>query len=181
MKYLSQPFVLNHHGIPVHIRYTDARTMSLRVREREPRVRLNIPAGTDFDRAMEFLGSNTDFIRRALAREARQMPEHTREEYRHFCNVVAEKIEEQRIRLGHPPVAIRIKMMRSQWGSCIAGRRIICINARLIDYPPRCLEYVIIHELSHLRHQNHSAEFWHEVARWCPDWKSLRARLRQAP
>ncbi len=64
----------------------------------------------------------------------------------------------------------------SRWGSC-NSRREIRLAWRLLKAPPALVDYVICHELAHLRHMNHSAAFWAEVERQCPDYKRLRAAL----
>ena len=64
----------------------------------------------------------------------------------------------------------------SRWGSC-NSRREIRLAWRLVKAPPELVDYVICHELAHLRHMNHSAAFWAEVERQCADYKRLRAAL----
>ena len=64
----------------------------------------------------------------------------------------------------------------ARWGSC-NSRREVRLAWRLVKAPPELVDYVICHELAHLRHMNHSAAFWAEVARQCPDFRALRARL----
>ncbi len=64
----------------------------------------------------------------------------------------------------------------SRWGSC-NSRREIRLAWRLLKACPALVDYVICHELAHLRHMNHSAAFWAEVERQCPDYKRLRAAL----
>ena len=48
-----------------------------------------------------------------------------------------------------------------------------------MEYPPEAVEYVVVHELCHIRHHDHSAAFWQEVARYLPDYKARRQLLRQ--
>lgn len=64
----------------------------------------------------------------------------------------------------------------SRWGSC-NSRREIRLAWRLLKAPAALVDYVICHELAHLRHMNHSAAFWAEVERQCPDYRRLRDAL----
>ena len=66
---------------------------------------------------------------------------------------------------------------RRQWGSC-SGYNDIRINWRLIMAPPELLDYVIVHELCHVAHKNHSVRFWRMVGAALPDWKARRKQLR---
>ncbi|MCM1290396.1 MAG: M48 family metallopeptidase [Prevotella sp.] len=75
---------------------------------------------------------------------------------------------------------IAIRLMRSRWGSCNSVTRHISINLALARKPLECLDYVIIHELAHITHPNHSDKFWNLVGVYCPDWKSVRAQLRNS-
>jgi len=71
-----------------------------------------------------------------------------------------------------------IRMQRSRWGSCSAKGN-ISLNAKLLFFPPEIVEYVMIHELCHLREMNHSAAFWREVTSFLPDWKTRRSSLKK--
>lgn len=73
--------------------------------------------------------------------------------------------------------AVSIRGQRTRWGSCSPSKR-ISLNWRLIQLPPAVADYVVLHELAHLKHMNHSARFWKDVERLCPDYRDARARLR---
>ncbi len=73
---------------------------------------------------------------------------------------------------------IRIKNQRSLWGSC-SSKRNLNFNWRIILAPPEVADYVVVHEMCHLRHLNHSPEFWAEVEGILPDYKSDRQWLRE--
>lgn len=73
---------------------------------------------------------------------------------------------------------VRIKSHTSKWGSC-SSKRNINLNWHLIFLSPTLIDYVIIHELMHLREMNHSKAFWREVARYYPDYQRARAALRR--
>ncbi|MDO8804161.1 MAG: M48 family metallopeptidase [Elusimicrobiota bacterium] len=70
-----------------------------------------------------------------------------------------------------------IKDQRTLWGSC-SGRKNLNFNWRLAAAPPEALDYVVIHELCHLREMNHSKRFWDLVRAACPDYKARRKWLR---
>jgi len=76
------------------------------------------------------------------------------------------------------PQAVRIKTQKSRWGSC-GIHNDININWLLIIAPPDVLEYVVVHELCHIKIRNHSAHFWALVAEHLPDYQSRRRWLKQ--
>lgn len=95
---------------------------------------------------------------------------------------VSRMIEKWSRRLGVTATGIRIRNMKSRWGSCSMRTHMISLNLRLVTASPACLEYVIVHELCHLIHPDHSAAFWGEVAALLPDWRERdRATMRIGP
>lgn len=68
--------------------------------------------------------------------------------------------------------------MKSRWGSCQPETGRICINTRLALYPPECLEYVVVHELCHLRERGHGPKFKALMDLYLPNWRQIRAKLR---
>ena len=72
---------------------------------------------------------------------------------------------------------VSIRNQRSRWGSC-SRRGHICLNWRLIRMPDIVRDYVLIHELMHLKRMDHSPKFWKLVADACPDFQASRAWLR---
>jgi predicted metal-dependent hydrolase len=79
--------------------------------------------------------------------------------------------------LGVRPRQIRVKAMKTRWGSC-GPLNDININWLLALVPQEVLRYVVIHELCHIRQRNHSAAFWALVSQSCPDYRSHRHWLR---
>lgn len=77
--------------------------------------------------------------------------------------------------LKKPELAIR--EMSSRWGSCIPAKNKITINQKLIYSPFKCLEYVVLHEVSHLIEANHSKKFYSVVESAMPDWKERKELL----
>ena len=74
---------------------------------------------------------------------------------------------------------LKIRNMTSRWGSCQPKKGIITLNSKLIEAPRNCIEYVILHELVHFIHPNHSRHFWDFVAMMMPDWKERKEELER--
>ena len=73
--------------------------------------------------------------------------------------------------------AVRIRTMKSCWGSCLVNKGIITLNRKLLMKPKECIEYVVVHELCHFIHPNHSKQFYSFMEQFMPDWKERKARL----
>lgn len=78
-----------------------------------------------------------------------------------------------------PYPILKIRNMKTRWGVCNKKDNSVTLNSRLIEYELDKLDYVIIHELSHFVHFNHSASFWKEVSKYCPKYKQMRKDLKE--
>jgi hypothetical protein len=79
---------------------------------------------------------------------------------------------------GEFPVGkVSIKNQKTRWGSC-SGKRNLSFNYKLLFLPENLRDYIIIHELCHLKEMNHSKNFWNLVAGRVPDYKALRRQIR---
>ena len=74
-----------------------------------------------------------------------------------------------------------IRNMKTRWGTCNIGARRIWLNLQLVKKPVKCLEYVLIHELTHLLEKNHTNRFYALVEEFCPTWKEARSLLATMP
>jgi predicted metal-dependent hydrolase len=75
------------------------------------------------------------------------------------------------------PRRVVIRNQRSRWGSCARNGN-IALNFRLVQMPPAVRDYVLVHELMHMRQQNHSRRFWRFVEHACPDFRAAERWLR---
>jgi len=91
--------------------------------------------------------------------------------------VILERIEYYKLKFTVKPVKIRIKEQKKRWGSC-SSRGNIYFNWRVIMAPPLVIDYIIVHEMSHLIHRNHSSKFWKHVESILPDYKVREKWLR---
>ncbi len=89
-------------------------------------------------------------------------------------NSALAKFESQKFK----PTGLIIRNMKRRWGSC-SNKGIITLNTELIKLPDLYTEYVIIHELCHLKHHNHGAEYYKLLSALFPDWKKVRKELRR--
>jgi predicted metal-dependent hydrolase len=80
--------------------------------------------------------------------------------------------------MGVEPGRLQVRCQRTRWGSCSRSGT-ISLNVCLLFQTPAVLRYLMIHELAHLRHMNHSVRFWADVARHEPGWKTLDRELLQ--
>lgn len=73
---------------------------------------------------------------------------------------------------------VKIRTMKSRWGSCQPQKGIITLNAKMIAAPREAIEYVVLHEFAHFIHPNHSKDFYGLVEKLMPDWKERREMLQ---
>ncbi|WP_149710592.1 M48 family metallopeptidase [Campylobacter concisus] len=94
----------------------------------------------------------------------------------YFFNILQEfnKIVKQDIK------SVKIRQMKTRWGSCNPYKSYINLNIELIKKPKACIEYVIFHELAHLLYPNHSKKFYNYLTLYMPDWQKRKEILERA-
>lgn len=108
-------------------------------------------------------------IRAALAEFYRALAaEYLPERVRYFARI-----------MGVQPSAVKISNARKRWGSC-SGKNSLNFAWRLMMTPPECVDYVVVHELAHIREHNHSPEFWAIVEDVMPDYRRRTKLLRSS-
>lgn len=80
-------------------------------------------------------------------------------------------------RSGLAPDSWHARVMRSRWGSCAPASRRISLNVHLAEYPPECLDYVVVHELAHLVEPNHGTRFYALLDSLLPTWRDAKDML----
>lgn len=80
---------------------------------------------------------------------------------------------------GKPQPRIYIRKMRTLWGSCSVNRQVVTFNQYLIKAKPACIDYVVLHELSHFIYPNHSKQFYDFLSIHMPDWRERKKILDQ--
>ncbi|WP_107790870.1 M48 family metallopeptidase [Campylobacter concisus] len=94
----------------------------------------------------------------------------------YFFNILQEsnKMVKQDIK------SVKIRQMKTRWGSCNPYKSYINLNIELIKKPKSCIEYVVFHELAHLLYPNHSKKFYDYLVLYMPDWQKRKEILERA-
>jgi len=160
------------------VRQRRARRYLLRV-DHEGRVRVTIPRGGSQREADLFARRHTAWIARQRERLRPGLPAEERQALR--ARAAAElplRLEELAAQHGLTVRRVSIRSQQTRWGSCGRDGH-ICLNWRLLLMPPAVRDYVLIHELMHLRRMDHSPVFWRLVGEACPGYAEARRWLRQ--
>ena len=96
--------------------------------------------------------------------------------YDKLFNIIQLYIEKHNEKLGLRINKLKIKNLKSRWGSC-STKRNLNFNVKLICFSENVIEYVVVHEMCHLIHMNHSKDFWKQVEKILPDYKERKNKL----
>jgi hypothetical protein len=172
-------------GVPAPVAYVrrkGARHYILRVRP-DGAVRVTVPWHGSRAEAAEFLRARREWVvrelhRQEMARVGARLPHGAEAALRRQAvRELPRRLAELARLHGFAVTAVSIRNQRTRWGSCSPTGR-ISLNWRLVQVPPDVRDYVLLHELTHLRHPNHSARFWRDLARVHPGHAEARRWLR---
>mgnify|MGYP004733210305 FL=1 len=160
------------------------RTAALEV-TREGRVLVRAPMAMPEAEIARFAAAHAAWLERAQARvQARQeaYPPLTDAQIaalrQRAGEVLPGKVAHYAALMGVVPASVKITAARTRFGSC-SGKNGLCFSLYLMRYPEAAIDYVVVHELAHIRHHDHSPAFYAEVSRIMPDYKE-RIRLLKA-
>ncbi len=145
-------------------------------------IRVAIPQGVSLDTATKFLKSKTPWVKRHL--DTLQMLQQSRAQGSLPAlgttipgSVLSARLNELAGKYGFTYNRLFIRNQRTRWGTC-SSRNNISLNINLLRLPQELQDYVMLHELAHTRHKNHSRDFWAEMDRLVGDAKKLRKQMR---
>ena len=92
--------------------------------------------------------------------------------------ILSQKVQEHSIRMNLFPTSISYRKNKRTWGSC-NYKNGLNFNILLMKFPLEVMEYVIVHELAHIKHKNHSKDFWNLVAVFCPNYKEIEKQFKK--
>jgi len=170
-------------SIPI-IFVQSSRAKRISISVKAERVRVAVPPGVSFMKAQKFVESKKEWIRKHVQRlndlkRNYKAPAISQSINRsqakavliYTLDVLAEKH-------GFAYNRVFIKNQKTLWGSCSLKNN-INLNYKLVLLPQELQEYIILHELVHLKHRNHSKAFWHELAKYCPEYQQRKKELRK--
>ena len=170
--------------IPYELLRTRRKTLALEITP-DCRVLVRAPLRTSQKRIDQFVADHADWLETHLARQRQRRerhPEPTPEERAAYIRRAKDdlpgRVQKYAGLMGLFPTGITITGARTRFGSCSAKNR-ICFSWRLMQYPEPAIDYVVVHELAHIRHKNHGPAFYDCIARILPDWRDRRALLRE--
>ena len=151
---------------------------------RDGRILLRIPHWVSDQEAHRLIAENQDQLRRLWERwktAKSAQPTYNTADIPYLkalsANKLPARIEYWSKRIGLIPTSIKITSAKSRFGSC-NNRGGICFSCFLMLYPDDAIDYVIVHELCHLKHLNHSTPFYQLLSRYLPDYKQREAILK---
>ena len=155
------------------------RIKNIYIHIKEAKVIVTIPYKMEKEKAISVVEEKKKWIFDRVRKQKQNLKEEkmTEKELEILKQIVQEKIPFYAEKIGEHPNKVRIRDLNYAWGSCSAKKN-ISINEKLAKYSEREIEYVILHELCHLKHMNHSKQFWNLVEECMPDYKSIRKELK---
>ena len=181
----NAPGGVSHLSSVLFVRHPRARRYLIRVRT-DGSVRVTIPRRGSKREAVAFYERQQEWIARQQARVARvrqaipvDLPEDEQRAYRaRAVRELPARLLELAAGVGLQVRKVSVRNQRQRWGSCSTSG-LICLNWRLITMPGWVRDYVIYHELMHLKRMDHSPAFWKLVAAVCPNYRDARRWLRR--
>lgn len=160
------------------------RTLALEI-TRQGEVLVRAPLGASDAAISRFVESHQGWLEKHLARRLAYLeahPEPSPEQAAAWRALASQRLPELVSHwsgiMGANPCGIRVTAARTRFGSCSSKGR-LCFSLYLMAYPDEAVEYVVVHELAHLRHHDHSPAFYAEVEKYLPDWRQRQSLLRR--
>ena len=162
---------------------SNRKTISLSINdELVPVVRA--PVFADNSKIDSFVKSNSVWINKTIERKKQQLEKYNltddklNELIANAKAYIPLRVDYYSDLMNLSPNGVKITKAKKRFGSC-SGKNSLCFSCYLMLYPKEAIDYVIVHELSHIKHHNHSNEFYANIARYMPDYKDRELLLRK--
>jgi len=162
---------------------SDRKTLSMEITP-QAELLIRAPRRTSAAQIEKFINEHAQWIENATARVKRRASRHpepdeaTRERYiSEAKEYIPKRVEYYSAIMGVTPAAITVTGARKRFGSC-SGKNRICFSWRVMEYPVELVDYVIVHELAHIKHHDHGRDFYDFIASVMPDHRERQKRLK---
>ena len=174
------------NGIPYRVERSQRKTVALKIAPDGSLIVL-VPLRYPAKEIEKLVEQHATWIERhsamVIKRTAREQalagsPEQIEALYRSAQQVIPVRVAHFAQQMGVMPTGIRITSASKRFGSCSA-KNSLCFSYRIMMYPPEAIDYVVVHELAHIRHHDHSAAFYAFVESILPDYRQREAVLKE--
>ena len=160
-------------NIEYQIKYSKIKNIYIQIKNGQ----IKAPKRVSKKEIEKLIEQKAEWIQKSLEKEKQKQSKqalYTKEE---FKQIVTSNAKELINETGLIPNKITIKEIKYAWGSC-SSKKNITINLELIKYSEKAIRYVILHELCHIKHMNHSKEFWKLVEKYMPEYKEIQKEFK---
>jgi len=166
------------------VRYSNRRTLAIEI-TRDGAVLVRAPYGTPPSAIQHMVAKHARWIETRRERRLEYLkthPEPTPEERQALIaaakDYIPRRVAHYSALMGLSPAGVTITGAKTRFGSCSAKNR-LCFSWRLMAFPEEAIDYVVVHELAHIRHKNHGKAFYALIERYLPDYKARRNLLKK--
>lgn len=175
-------------GVTITVTKKRMKNMYLRVKKEDGAVFISAPHQMSDAGIQAFARERIDWIKKYQQKYARVREGHGepavpgKAEIQRQKQMLGEEVERLVAKwepvMGVHVTGVTIRQMKTRWGSCNVKTHHININLALAKMPPECLEYVVVHEMTHILEPSHGQRFWDYMTEYYPKWKRVRNYLR---
>lgn len=156
-------------NIEYQIKYSKIKNIYIQIKNGQ--VIIKAPKRISKKEIEKLIEQKAEWIQKSLEKEKQKQSKqalYTKEEFKQIVTSNAKELI---------PNKITIKEIKYAWGSC-SSKKNITINLELIKYSEKAIRYVILHELCHIKHMNHSKEFWKLIEKYMPEYKEIQKEFK---
>ena len=141
------------------------------------------PYSVSNEQIEDFVAANSKWLKKATQRKKKQLESYAltddeiAELKKKAMAVIPEKVKNFSALMGLTPTGVKITSARKRFGSC-NGRNSLCFSCFLMLYPDEAVDYVVAHELAHIKYHNHGSEFYNMIKQYMPDYKEREKVLK---
>lgn len=170
---------LEIEGISIELERKRVRNLRLYISQKDLQAHLTVPLNASDKYAIEFANKNIKWLKKTLETMKAKPPvaDITKAEIEKLTKIISNLVPEWEFKLGVQVKGWKLRKMSSQWGNCKTTTGEITFSTNLIRKPMCCIEYVVAHELAHLRIANHSKKFYTLIEKHLPYWRQIRKGL----